>query len=142
MLSKSSTYAIRAVLFLSLNSDDEKKYNPKSIAEIIDIPAPFLAKTLQELTKRNIISSRKGRNGGFYLTDADRQNSMISIVAAIDGLEKFQGCSLGLPVCDSENPCPIHHLVAPLRNKLVEELTNKTIASFTKEIKEGRTHVF
>ncbi len=52
MLSKSSTYAIRAVLFLSLNSDDEKKFNPKSMAEIIDIPAPFLAKTLQELTKR------------------------------------------------------------------------------------------
>ena len=41
MLSKSSKYAIRAVLYLSLNSNDKKKYNPKDIAKEIDIPAPF-----------------------------------------------------------------------------------------------------
>ena len=87
MLSKSSKYAIRAVLHLSLNSNENKKYSPKKIAEMINIPAPFLAKTLQELTKRNIISSTKGRNGGFYLTKADKLNPMLSIVDCIDGLD-------------------------------------------------------
>jgi len=94
MLSKSSKYAIRAVLYLSLNSNKNKKYSPKKIAEMIDIPAPFLAKTLQELTKRNIISSTKGRNGGFYLTKADKLNPMLSIVDCIDGLDKFNDCFL------------------------------------------------
>jgi DNA-binding IscR family transcriptional regulator len=45
MLSKSSTYAIRAVLYLSLHSDVTKKYSPQQIADAINIPAPFLAKT-------------------------------------------------------------------------------------------------
>ncbi|MDY7396688.1 Rrf2 family transcriptional regulator [Aureibaculum sp. 2210JD6-5] len=142
MLSKSSTYAIRAVLYLSLYSNEEKKVSPKSIAEHINIPAPFLAKTLQELTKRNIISSKKGRAGGFYLTDKNKLNTLISVVDAIDGLDKFQECSLGLPVCGNKNPCPIHHLIAPLRNRLTEELTEKTIADYTKELKKGKTHVF
>jgi len=142
MLSKSSTYAIRAVLYLSLNANDEKKFSPKSIAEHINIPAPFLAKTLQELTKRNLISSKKGRNGGFFLTDDNKINTLISVVDAIDGLDKFQECSLGLPVCGNENPCPLHHLIAPLKGKLIEELTQKTIADYTRELKQGKTHVF
>ena len=69
MLSKSSKYAIRAVLYLALNSNESKKYSPKDIAEAVNLPAPFLAKTLQELTRRNIISSVKGRNGGLKLQD-------------------------------------------------------------------------
>lgn len=142
MLSKSSTYAIRAVLFLATNSSEENKHSPKSIAEIIKIPAPFLAKTLQELTKRKIISSSKGRGGGFYLTDENRQNVLISVVDAIDGLDKFNACSLGLPECGNKNPCPVHHLIYPLRKQLIDELTNKTIVDFTKEIEQGKTHLF
>ncbi|MET2985159.1 RrF2 family transcriptional regulator [Aureibaculum conchae] len=142
MLSKSSTYAIRAVLFLSANSSEEKKYSPKSIADVINIPAPFLAKTLQQLTKRNIISSTKGRSGGFYLTDVNRGYPLITIVDVIDGLEKFNACSLGLPECGDENPCPVHHLIYPLRKQLIDELSNKSIANFAKEIDQGRTHLF
>jgi len=141
MLSKSSQYAIRAVLYLSLNSNEEIKYSPKKIAKAIEIPAPFLAKTLQELTKRNLISSIKGRNGGFYLTEVNRQNTLISIVDSIDGMHKFQECLLGLTVCSNENPCSLHHVIAPLRKKIVEELTFKTIDDLSKEIMNGTTHI-
>ncbi|RPD98721.1 Rrf2 family transcriptional regulator [Aureibaculum marinum] len=142
MLSKSSTYAIRAVLYLSLNSNEEKKFSPWQIADDIDIPAPFLAKTLQELTRRNFISSKKGRNGGFYLSDDNRLNSLISIVNAIDGLGKFKECALGLSECNGSNPCPLHNAITPLRNKLINELSDKTIADYTREMKEGKIHVF
>ena len=141
MLSKSSKYAIRAVLYLSLNSSEQKKYSPKKIADVIHIPAPFLAKTLQELTRRSLISSSKGRNGGFYLTEDNKHNTLISIVDAIDGLDKFQECILGLSVCSNENPCSLHHSVSPLRKKMVEELTFKTIDDLTKEIINGKTHI-
>ena len=141
MLSKSSQYAIRSVLYLSLNSNVEKKYSPKEIAKAIDIPAPFLAKTLQELTKRNLISSIKGRNGGFYLTEENKHHTLISIVDSIDGLSKFQECILGLTVCSNENPCSLHNAIAPLRKKMVEELTFKTIDDLSKEIINGTTHI-
>lgn len=130
MLSKSSKYAIRAVLYLTLNSSEEKKFSPLQIADEINIPAPFLAKTLQQLTKHRLISSAKGRNGGFYLTNDDKQNTIISIIECIDGQDKIVECFLGLPTCSDENPCAIHHLVAPMRNNLVDELTNNTIEEF------------
>ena len=142
MLSKSSSYAIRAVLFLSKNASEDVKFSPKEIAEKINIPAPFLAKTLQELTKRDLVTSKKGRNGGFYLTADNTSNSLLAIVDAIDGLEKFESCSLGLPVCDGKNPCPLHHIIALFKSHLVDELSKKTIKDFTLEIDQGKTHLF
>ncbi len=142
MLSKSSTYAIRSVLYLSLNSNIEKKYSPKEVADAIHIPAPFLAKTLQLLTKKDLISSIRGRNGGFYLTKKDKLNNLMSIVESVDGLDKFTNCLLGLPVCSDENPCPIHHAVSPFKKELVDQLTNKTIGELAQEVSEGKTHIF
>jgi len=142
MLSKSSTYAIRAVLYLSLHSNEEKKYSPKEVATAINVPAPFLAKTLQLLTKSNLISSVRGRNGGFYLTKKDKLNNLISIVKSIDGIDRFRECLLGLPVCSDENPCPIHHRVSPFRKELINVLTYKTIDDLASEVSEGKTHIF
>ena len=141
MLSKSSTYAIRAVLYLAVHSSENKKYSPKKIASAIDIPAAFLAKTLQELTKRNLISSVKGRNGGFYLSEENKHNTLISIVDSLDGLHKFHDCLLGLSACSNENPCSLHHAISPLRKKFIEELTFKTIADLSKEVSDGSTHI-
>ncbi|MDH5414280.1 MAG: Rrf2 family transcriptional regulator [Flavobacteriaceae bacterium] len=141
MLSKSSKYAIRAVLYLSINSDENKKLSPTDIAEAIEIPAPFIAKILQELTKRGLISSLKGRGGGFYLNEKNKKNSLISIVDSIDGIEKFQECMLGLAVCSDLNPCPIHHTIAPLRKNIVEHLTYKTIDELATEVIKGTTHL-
>jgi len=141
MLSKSSKYAIRAVLYLSLNSNDKKKYNPKDIADAISIPAPFLAKTLQELTKKELISSTKGRNGGFYLTKDNRLNSMLSIIDCIDGLHKFDECFIGLPKCSDSSPCSVHHIVARLKNDLLEVLKNNNIDDFTKDVALGKMHI-
>ena len=141
MLSKSSKYAIRGVLYLSLNSDEEKKYNPKEIAEAISIPAPFLAKILQELAKNKLISSTKGRNGGFYLTKVNRLNSMLSIIDCIDGLNKFDECFIGLPKCSDSSPCAVHHIVSPLKNDLLKVLKNNNIDDFTKAVALGKMHI-
>ena len=141
MLSKSSKYAIRAVIFLAINSDENNKLSPIEIAQAIEIPAPFIAKILQELTKRGLITSLKGRGGGFYLTKKNKKNSLISIVDSIDGVDKFQDCMLGLPVCSDINPCPLHNAIAPLRKKFVEQLTHKTIGELASEVKVGKTYL-
>ena len=51
MLSKSCEYAIRAVLYLSIHSDEDKKIGIKIIAEELKIPGQFLNKILQKLVK-------------------------------------------------------------------------------------------
>ena len=108
MFSTSCKYAIRSTLFLANYSDKDKKIGVKEIAEALQLPKAYLAKILQELTKRNLVSSVKGRNGGFFLSEQDRQHTLEDIVEAIDGKGSFSECILGLAVCSSESPCPLH----------------------------------
>lgn len=133
MLSKSSKYAIRAVLYLASNKK-QLKYGSKGMASALDIPAPFLAKTLQELTRKKIISSVKGPNGGFFLTEKDKKNSILDIIECIDGLDKFDECFLGHPDCGDANPCAVHHIVAPFKTELFHTLKTKSILDFSIEI--------
>ncbi|WP_152286000.1 RrF2 family transcriptional regulator [Flavicella marina] len=134
MLSNACKYAIRSILYLSIYSDKTNKIGVKKIAEELETPQPFLAKLLQQLTKNKLVSSTKGPNGGFYLSDENRENSIWDIVENIDGVKKFNQCFLGLSKCEDANPCPVHYIAAPFKNKILSDFRDKSIARFTSEI--------
>ena len=136
MLSNACKYAIRAILYLAIETDEEKKIGVKKISEELETPQPFLAKLLQQLTKAKLVSSTKGPNGGFYLTKKDKKNAVWDIVINIDGTAKFDDCFLGLSTCSDANPCPIHFIVSPFKEKLLENLRDKTIMQYVVEMKQ------
>ena len=57
MLSNSSKYAINAVIYLAIHSSASHRIAPKDVAEALHIPTPFLAKILQTLARKKVISS-------------------------------------------------------------------------------------
>jgi len=141
MLTNASKYAIRAVLHLTKKMENTNKLSGKEIGKDLDIPEAFIAKILQKLVKANIISSHKGPNGGFYMSEKNLNNKINDIIWAVEGRDIFEGCFLGLPVCSDENPCPIHHIVAPFKDQLYEKFNHLTIKEFTNEIKINGTHL-
>ncbi len=141
MLTNASKYAIRAVLHLTKKMDEIKKVNGKEIGKDLDIPEAFIAKILQKLAKANIISSHKGPKGGFFMSEENLNNNINDIIWAVEGKDIFDGCFMGLPVCSDENPCPVHHIVAPFKEQLFEKFNNLTIKDFAKEIKDNGTHL-
>ena len=142
MLSNSCKYAIRAILYLAYNSSKTEKIGSKIIAEKIHIPAPFLAKIFQKLSKEEFIISSKGPHGGFYLTEKELQRTLLDVIKCIDGLSIFENCFLGLPKCSDDNPCAIHNVVSPCKTKMREELSSKTIAEIAEETKKGKSFIF
>ncbi|MBL4939450.1 MAG: Rrf2 family transcriptional regulator [Lutibacter sp.] len=136
MLSRASKYAILSTLFLATHSSKEKKISVKVIAESIDVPSPFLAKLLQQLVRGKIVSSTKGPNGGFYLTEKDSLKNVCDIIENIDGLNRLNDCFLGLNECDSSNPCPVHFIVEPFKNSIMGKFRDKTIFEFAQEISQ------
>ena len=137
MLSNACKYAIRSILYLSINTNETKKIGVKKIAEDLVTPQPFLAKLLQQLTKNDLVSSIKGPNGGFYLSDANKENSIWDIIENIDGTAKFDQCFLGLKICGDEHPCPVHYIAAPFKKRILNDFKDKTILKFTEEIKDS-----
>tara|TARA_R110000868_G_scaffold29732_3_gene110499 strand:+ start:802 stop:1260 length:459 start_codon:yes stop_codon:yes gene_type:complete len=136
MLSNACKYAIRSILYLGIKTDGNTKIGVKKIADELETPQPFLAKLLQQLTKTNLVSSTKGPNGGFYLSNKDKDNSVWDIIKNIDGTSKFDDCFLGLAKCSDENPCPVHFIVSPFKQRLLDNFKDKTISQYVAEIKQ------
>ncbi|THV59512.1 Rrf2 family transcriptional regulator [Flagellimonas alvinocaridis] len=127
MLSNSSKYAIKGVLYLAVNSNEDRKIMVRDIFEMIHVPEAYLAKLLQELSRHNIISSTRGPKGGFYLSDEDRKRTLMDIVRVIDGEKRIKSCVLGIKDCDMDNPCVLHKLVGANKSKFIKVLQNTTI---------------
>lgn len=139
MLSNSSKYALKGVLYLAVNATVSKKILAKDLAEPINVPPSYIAKILQELGRHGIVSSVKGPHGGFYLDEDNLQTQLIKIVDVIDGEQRLRSCMLSLQECDADNPCPLHHLVGNTKTAFIENLEKTTISQMVIEIKEGRS---
>lgn len=131
MFSKTCEYAIRAMIFIAQKTREGDRIGIKDIARGIDSPEHFIAKILQELSRKGIVQSAKGPNGGFYLDNVSMNRSLADIVRAVDGDKIFQGCGLGLRQCSESQPCPIHHEFKKIRFGLFEMLNNSKVGAFT-----------
>ena len=139
MLSNSSKYALKAVLYLALHTDENNKMMVKDISERINLPKAYIAKLLQELSKRKIISSTRGPKGGFYVTPSNKNETVMQIIEVIDGKKRMETCMLGLEDCNEQKPCPIHRLISPSRSKMIALLENKTINDLAKDLELNKT---
>jgi Rrf2 family protein len=63
------------------------------LAEYHDVPGPYLAKSLQALTRAGIVESSTGRVGGYRLGRPASEISLLDIVQAIEGDETFFRCT-------------------------------------------------
>ena len=137
VFSKTCEYAIRAVLFISHKTAAGGKIGIKEIANGIDSPEHFLAKILQDLSRKGIIQSAKGPNGGFYLDGQALKLPLSAIVEAVDGNTLFTGCALGLKQCSEVNPCPLHNQFKAIRSDIHNLLNTTKIGEFNNELALG-----
>lgn len=139
MFSKTCEYAIRAILFIAHKTEDGSRVGIKEIAKGIDSPEHFVAKILQNLTRRGLLQSLKGPTGGFYLDDKSRKNSMADIVKAVDGDSLFSGCGLGLKQCSEAHPCPIHNEYKEIKKRLIAMLEKAKVGAFSEDLEKNMT---
>jgi Rrf2 family protein len=137
MFSKACEYGIRAMLYIARTSKEGARVGIKEISKAIDSPEPFMAKILQDLSRRGLVLSIKGPNGGFYMSDIHLKISLAEIVTAIDGDQLFNGCGLGLKACNERKPCPIHYEFKAIRTNLKAMLQSTALENFTESLERG-----
>lgn len=142
MFSKACEHAIRATLLVATYSLAGGRVSIKDIAEKTASPVAFTAKIMQQLSRGGILCSVQGKQGGFEMTMEQIQLTPISqIVALIDGDKVFTGCGLGLPECNSKNPCPLHERFSKVRGELKAMLDNTTVLDLAQGLNEGLTYL-
>lgn len=113
----------------------------KDISGPINVPHAYVAKLLQELSRKNIISSSRGFKGGFYLSVVNKQHTLMDIIRALDSEKGMDTCLLSLKYCDEKKPCPLHKMMDPFRSKLLSKLNEKTIEALAAGISTGETYL-
>ncbi|MGV8137899.1 MAG: RrF2 family transcriptional regulator [Mangrovibacterium sp.] len=138
MLSKSTEYAIRALVFIQLENWKQRRPGVIEIAREIETPPAFTAKILQILTRHRLVQSMKGRGGGFFFTGDIQQVTLFEVIHVIEGDGLFHRCGIGLKNCSNENPCPIHHDYMKVREEMNRIVRNETIYSLATKVADGQ----
>jgi Rrf2 family protein len=129
MLSQTSEYAVRAILYLARVAAEEA-VSADVIAEALGAPRNYLSKTLNTLAKRGLLTSTRGPNGGFRLAVDPDAITLAEVIHAFDEPRSRSACLLGGYACDEEHPCTVHFrwktvsagMWAPLKHTTIADL--------------------
>lgn len=94
MISQTTEYALRAVVWLASHPD--RPLTAQQIAESTRVPAGYLAKVLQGLSRAGLLRSQRGLGGGFTLARPPSQLSIWEVVQAVDPIRRIVDCPLEL----------------------------------------------
>jgi Rrf2 family protein len=137
MLSMKTRYAMVALIYLA------KKYNQgvvkaQEIAESENIPIRFLEGILLEVKKMGFISSRSGKNGGYFLIKAPEDIKLADLVRNFEGgvgllycvSEKlYQPCEF----CKEESTCKIRHVFKDIRDYTFNVLSQTSLEMLSRD---------
>ena len=125
-----SQYAFKALTYLS------EKFNegPILISEIAKkkkIPLKFLENILLELKKADILDSKKGKGGGYFLKTSPEKVKVATVIRLINGpiamlpcvsLYFYERCKN----CDQKH-CGLHDMMIEVRDATLHVVENRTL---------------
>lgn len=108
VLSRTSGYALHATLHIAARSGPDKAVPAATVAEALDIPANYLAKILNTLAREGILTSERGRTGGFRLAREPEAITLLEVVRHFDEIGEARQCLLRSRACSEVRSCPAH----------------------------------
>ncbi|MDO9036844.1 MAG: Rrf2 family transcriptional regulator [Lutibacter sp.] len=134
MLSKKTKYGLKALSYLARQVPNVPILI-SDISESENISKKFLESILLTLKKSGILSSKKGKGGGYYLIKNPNEIKISTVIRLLEGpiamlpcvsLNYYEKCD----DCKSEERCSLNILMAEVRDSTLKILENKTLANF------------
>jgi Rrf2 family protein len=127
-VSAKADYAVRAAIELAASSDREHPLKGEAIGEAQGIPLPFLQNILSELRHAGIVHSKRGAEGGHWLTRPADDITIAEVIRAVDGpLASVRG-QAAEELAYSGPAAPLQSVWLALRANVREVLESVTLA--------------
>lgn len=137
LYSRPCEYAIRTMAYLARGRPGER-VQAQEIAAAESIPAPILAKVLQQLARSDLVNSFKGPGGGFSLNRPPSSINLYEIFRLVDGVEDLDRCAVGLAECNDFAPCPLHDTWKSVRVHLLQYLKKTTLEEMASAVERKK----
>jgi Rrf2 family protein len=131
-LSKKADYGLIALSYMAAPGQ-RAIVSTREMAEQHDIPVELLAKVLQRLARRGVLTSVQGINGGYRLARDPQAISVADVVEAIDGPLTLTACSDTTDSCDQFAKCNIRDPLHRIRERIAAALATCSVAELAAE---------
>jgi Rrf2 family protein len=135
MLSSKAKYGLKAMVYLA----EREGQGPALIAEIAEaerIPKKFLDTILLEMKNHGLLSSKKGKGGGYILARPASRITVAEVIRILDGplapvpcvsRTAYRPC----PDCPDESRCAVRGVMQDVRDAMSAILDNTSISDMS-----------
>jgi Rrf2 family protein len=131
-LSKKADYALMAMKHLAIRPDAASA-SAREIAQEYDIPIELMAKVLQGLARRGLLTSHQGTRGGYRLARSPGAISVADIIQAIDGPLTVTACSTEAENCGQYSKCSVRDPLWRIKDRIVSALSTCSLQEIATE---------
>ncbi|MFA5350317.1 MAG: Rrf2 family transcriptional regulator [Candidatus Omnitrophota bacterium] len=126
LITRNTDYALRALCYISKH---KTVVTVDELVEKLGVPHSFMRKILQQLNKKEILSSFKGQGGGFKLKIPPARIYVIGIMRIFQGQIELSSCFLKKDVCPNKGKCALRKKLRLIEKNMFMQLKRITIAS-------------
>jgi Rrf2 family protein len=142
MLSNKTKYALRAMLYIASRYSNTESVLSSEVAAKESIPRKFLEMILLQLKNKGLLSSRKGKGGGYLLTREPKQISFGDVIRVFEGSMAPAPCvepgrQAKCPECQEGTACMIRPVMRELYNATVTVLDGMNLEQANENAKRS-----
>ncbi|WP_026898775.1 RrF2 family transcriptional regulator [Daejeonella oryzae] len=132
MLTKKTKYALRALIVL-VKAKDNKPMLISEIAAVGYLPKRFLEGILLEMKRKQLLGSKMGAGGGYYLLQPPSEIMVSTVIRILEGPIALLPCvSINFykrcEECQNERTCSIREMMEKVRDATLKIMGTTSIA--------------
>ena len=127
LITRDTDYALRAICYIACSKT--KLVSAAELFKSLKIPRPFLRKILQELDKKGILKSYKGKGGGFKLAVNPRGIYLLDIMNIFQRPVELNECLFKKMACPNIKICLLRRKIEDIEDHVLHRLKSITVSS-------------
>lgn len=135
-LTRAADYGVRVMIHLANNGLPGKRSSLTDLADAAEVSPAFLSKVLQRLVRAGLVTSRRGKRGGFELLERGRAASLMDVLSALDGVPALNVCLVDGGGCHRSTWCAAHPVWVEAQARMREVLTAASLQTVARESRE------
>ncbi|MGH9870140.1 MAG: RrF2 family transcriptional regulator [Candidatus Polarisedimenticolia bacterium] len=136
-LSREADYGMLAMVYIASQPSGQLAYR-RDIAAHYRIPREFLAKVLQKLSRRGLVRSFRGMQGGYQLARDAREITLADVITAVDGPLSLVDCQCLEYACGQEPVCTVKEIMSTVQHDILKVLEKITLDDMHRRLHPGQ----
>lgn len=128
-ISAKARYALRILMDIAVHADGEHPRLMKDICEAEDLSEKFTSRLVIPLREAGMITSTRGKSGGFRLAKSPKEITLLDIIETLQGPVALIDCVGELSACERSTSCAAHKVWGRVNDSIRKTFQKVTLNS-------------